>query len=65
MNNYSYPWPASAITESDMALLHSIRESSQPRIPITRLISKAIQAAYGNADNSLPETPSTGENRYA
>ncbi|MDD2601138.1 MAG: hypothetical protein PHO37_18255, partial [Kiritimatiellae bacterium] len=26
---------------SDMALLHSVREASQPRIPITQLISKA------------------------
>ena len=56
MSNYTYPWPASAITESDMALLHSVRESTQPRVPITQLISKAIQATNGStADSSSPQ----------
>lgn len=65
MNNYSYPWPASAITQSDMALLHSVREASQPRIPITQLISKAIQTTYGNSGRSSLVTPIAGDNHHA
>lgn len=42
-----YFWPASAITPDDMALLHAARESSQPRVPISRLIAQAIRNQYG------------------
>jgi len=41
-----YFWPASRLTESDMALLHSVRESSDPKIPITRLIADAVRLQY-------------------
>jgi hypothetical protein len=48
-NTYRYPWPASAITPQDMALLHSVRESSEPRVPISVLVARAVRAAYGQA----------------
>ncbi len=30
-----YVWPALALTAEDMALLHSLRESWEPRVPIS------------------------------
>ena len=47
MPGYRYPWPASAISPTEMAILHRIRESSRPRVPITRLIAQAIRHQYG------------------
>ena len=44
---YRYPWPASAINPKDMALLHSVRESTSPRVPISVLVARAVRAAYG------------------
>ena len=44
-----YFWPASAITPADMALLHAARESTQPRVPISELIARAIRQTYGQA----------------
>jgi len=54
-----YPWPASAISEEEMALLHTAREASTRRVPITKLIQRAIIDAYGkaevsNSDNCRP-----------
>ena len=46
MPGYRYPWPASAIGPIEMAILHRIRESSRPRVPITRLIAQAICNQY-------------------
>ena len=46
---YRYPWPASAINPKDMALLHSVRESTSPRVPITVLVASAVRATYGQA----------------
>jgi hypothetical protein len=46
---YRYPWPASAITPQDMALLHSVRESTCPRVPISVLVARAVRACYGQA----------------
>jgi hypothetical protein len=46
---YRYPWPASALSPSDMALLHEARETSTPRLPITVLIADAIRRTYGQA----------------
>ena len=43
-----YPWPASAVSESDMGLLYRARESSQVRTPITQLIVRAVREAYGH-----------------
>ena len=42
-----YPWPASRISRSEMALLHQARQSSEPRVPITELIRRAVVNAYG------------------
>jgi hypothetical protein len=50
-----YYWPASAITPADMALLHAVRESSQPRVPISHLIARAIRQQYGQA--RVPDAP--------
>ena len=41
-----YFWPASAITEADMALVYQAREASQPRIPISELIARAVRTVY-------------------
>ena len=49
MTAYRYPWPASAITKEDMVLLHSVRESSSPRVPISVLVARAVRAVYGQA----------------
>lgn len=48
-NTCRYPWPASAITSADIALLHSVRESSEPRVPISVLVARAVRATYGQA----------------
>ena len=42
-----YVWPASALTASDMALLHAVRESSGVRSTISGLVAVAVRAAYG------------------
>ncbi len=48
-----YPWPASAITREDMALLHQARQQTNPRIPITSLLASAVREVFGvAADNS-------------
>ena len=49
MPGYRYPWPASAISPIEMAILHRIRESSRPRVPITRLIAQAIRHQYSQS----------------
>ncbi len=41
-----YPWPASAITPDDMAVLHAVRETSRPRVPISVLVARAIRETY-------------------
>jgi hypothetical protein len=43
-----YFWPASAITPADMALLHAARETSNPRVPISALIARAVRSQYGS-----------------
>ena len=43
-----YFWPASAISESDMALLYRARESSPERTPISRLLAAAVRNTYGH-----------------
>lgn len=51
MSDYRYPWPASALTRDEMALLYFARENSNPRIPITQLIAEAVRAQYGHLAN--------------
>jgi hypothetical protein len=53
---YRYPWPASAITPEEMALLYQARESG-PRMPITRLIARAVRQTYGTATSSAIPRP--------
>mgnify|MGYP006444469889 CR=1 FL=1 len=48
-----YFWPASGLTESEMGLLFLARESSSVRVPITKLIARAVRQAYGH----LAEAP--------
>ena len=60
-----YPWPASAITTQDMALLHSVREAASPRTPISTLVAAAIRQTYGHDAATTPDTnnPETPEKR--
>ena len=60
-----YFWPASAITESDMALLYRARESSPVRIPITRLIAQAIRRQYAHMADTTIEMPQPQTERLA
>lgn len=50
MSDYRYPWPASALTSDDMALLYRVREGGTPRIPITALVAEAVRGCYGECD---------------
>ena len=72
MPGYRYPWPASAISPIEMAILHRIRESSRPRVPITRLIAQAIRHQYSQsgqvtetAQHPEPESEPQPERRAA
>lgn len=47
-----YFWPASRITESDMALLYTIRESAAARVTISELIARAVRQAYAETSES-------------
>ena len=47
MSAYRYPWPASALSRRDMAILHAVREASSPRVRITDLIAHAVRQVYG------------------
>jgi len=52
-----YPWPAAALDAEDMSSLHSIRESSSPRMPITRLIKQAIREFCERHYPKQPDKP--------
>lgn len=65
MNNFKYPWPASALGAEEMAMPHSVRESSAPRVPITRLIVNAIRAAYANPGGPYPHQHIKGEHEHS
>lgn len=43
---YAYPWPASALSAEDMAVLYLVRENTHPRVPITELVARAVRSAY-------------------
>jgi len=47
-----YPWPASALTVEDMALLYHAREASRPRVPITQLVARAVREVYGTTEKT-------------
>ena len=45
-----YFWPASAITEADMALLYQARKVSMPKVPISQLIAIAIRQVHAQGN---------------
>jgi hypothetical protein len=58
----SYFWPASALTDEDMATLYRVRESLSPKIPITQLIAQAVRKVYMTV--TVPaETPNPNPER--
>ncbi len=63
MSGYRYPWPASALTRDEMAMLYHARSRSSGRVPITQLIAEAVRAAYclGVAVPSSPPPRSTND----
>ena len=60
-----YFWPASSLTEYDLRLLYLARESSSPRVPITKLIAKAVRQAYGHLAHTAVEMPQANTERMA
>ena len=56
MSGYKYPWPASALTPDEMAMLFYARERSPGRVFITQLIAEAVRAAYG-LGVAVPSSP--------
>jgi len=42
MPNCSYPWPASLINKTDMAVLYQVKQLR--RTPITELVAQAVRA---------------------
>ena len=61
-----YFWPASGITEADMALLHSVREATTPRVPIAHLVAQAVREQYGNVVlNVADHEPNQDQERKA
>lgn len=61
---YRYPWPASAISSQEMALLYQVRKSG-PRQSITELIARAIRQTYGSAQSSADPIPHEDEKKEA
>ncbi len=63
---YRYPWPASAINPRDMTLLHSVRESTSPRVPISVLVARAVRACYGlTLEDAVPNQSQPPQERKA
>ena len=62
-----YPWPASALTPDEMALLYHARERSPSRVPITQLIAEAVRVAYGHLANQsvISTKPTQKGSQYA
>ena len=63
--SYRYPWPASAITSEDMAVLHGVRENSDKRVPISALVAAAVRACYGQAQPQTLNTTLSNERKEA
>ena len=53
MTRARYRWPASALTKSDMALLHRVRETAAVRVAITELLATAIRQTYSAASTDV------------
>ena len=56
MPSFRYPWPASALTSDEMALLYHARERSPDRIPITQLIREAVRFAFAVPSSPQPRS---------
>ena len=54
---YRYPWPASALTPQDMAVLHGVRETSAKRVHISALVANAVRACYGHQPQLRTQPP--------
>ena len=52
-----YQWPASALTEDDMALLHHARERTHPGTPINHLLARAVRQVFGQSARDLAAAP--------
>ncbi|MBM3332935.1 hypothetical protein FJY68_14000 [candidate division WOR-3 bacterium] len=52
-----YQWPASALTEDDMALLHHARERTYPGTPINHLLARAVRQVFGQSARDLAAGP--------
>ena len=61
MSEYTYAWPSSKLTPSDMKLLHDARENSPEHTSITRLIAEAVRAQYGHL--TIKPEPSSEQER--
>ena len=48
-----YAWPASALTETEMAVLTDVREETGK--PISMLLKEAVQLAYGGCSSMVEE----------
>ena len=48
--NESYPWPASKLTEKEMAILYKIKQRIKK--PVTVLIKEAVQKQYAKRKES-------------
>jgi len=48
-----YPWPASALTHTEMAVLADVRAATGK--PITDLLKEAVQLAYGGCSSIVGE----------
>jgi hypothetical protein len=44
-SEYRYPWPASRLDPALMNHLYRMRESAQPRVPISELVRRAVAHA--------------------
>ena len=53
-NDRAYPWPASALSAEDMAMLYRVREDAHSRVPITELIARAVRQAYASQIETQP-----------
>ncbi|RKY12760.1 MAG: hypothetical protein DRP65_00120 [Planctomycetota bacterium] len=48
-----YAWPASAMTETEMAVLADVRQETGK--PISMLLKEAVQLAYGGCSSVVKE----------
>jgi hypothetical protein len=59
------PWPASALSTSDMHLLYVARETLPVRRPITKLLAEAVRETFGHLAHTEVEVPQPERERVA